>query len=211
MKDRSAMTRWQRRVAVYRCCLYKAEFDVPDEYKYLKFQGSDKVNTIVKNSVGREIKPNLNKGIPIEDAVIWFTAVWENYNNEFFEEYKIDHKEGKDWASEGLKSLLQFLTRKTHPKTSKTDNEKYKKPDHYGYKILSQIKEFHTATIGKPFQEEIIQSLRDGKVVLVDLSQGNPVIQAHYSENYVKKYLKMLSITSIKNETNNNKSNFTLK
>lgn len=200
MNDRSAVTRWQRRVAAYRCCLYRAEFEVPEEYKYLKFPGRAKINTIVKDVEGREIAPNDKTGIPIEDAVIWFSRVWENYNNEFFTEYRKDHS--KEWASESFKFLLEFLTRKRFPKPSKTDPETYKKPDHAGYRMLAGVKEFHTAK-GGAYQEKIIDSLRDGKIVLVDLSQGNPLIQSHYSEQLCEKIFKDAIDNFIKNETNN--------
>ena len=50
-------------------------------------------------------------GISLDDAVTWWSAVWENYaNHSFFAEYK--RKKGKEWADEDLKTLLRFLTRK---------------------------------------------------------------------------------------------------
>ena len=40
----------------------------------------------------------------------------------------------------------------------------------------------HTDTIGKPFEKEIIEELRKGGIVIVDLSQGDSDIQRLYSE-----------------------------
>ena len=82
-------TRWQRKIAAYQCCLFKAGYKIPSDFK-LTFQGKQEINSACKEN---GIDPS--KGINIDDAVIWFTWVAENYNtNQFFDNYK--KKEGKE-------------------------------------------------------------------------------------------------------------------
>ena len=42
------------------------------------------------------------------------------------------------------------------------------------------MRAYHTSASGKTFLDEIIELLRAGKIVIVDLSQGDPVIQRTY-------------------------------
>jgi len=44
----------------------------------------------------------------------------------------------------------------------------------------------HSKESGASFEQEIINYLRDGKIVVVDLSQGDPTIQRLYSEKICK-------------------------
>ena len=53
-----------------------------------------------------------SKGITLEQAVNWFTTVWDIYEDDhFFQDYR--SKKGHEWADEDLKSLLVMLTRKS--------------------------------------------------------------------------------------------------
>jgi len=165
-KDFSARTRFSRIKAAYLCCLYKAGFTVPKGF-VLKFDGEKSLNTFAKKS---GIDPS--KGVSFDDAVIWFTAIWEKYNtDEFFDEYKKD--KGHEWADEDLKALLVFLTRKSKPGSNSLVN---------GFIKLRTIQNLHTDTVGKPFEKEIVEELRKGGIVIVDLSQGDIEIQQLYSE-----------------------------
>ena len=102
----------------------------------------------------------------------WFTAVWEHYDDlEFFKNYK--KKKGHEWADEDLKALLVFLTRKSKPGSNSLVN---------GYLKIRSVQDLHTDTVGKPFEKEIVEELRKGGVVIVDLSQGDSDIQRLYSE-----------------------------
>ena len=85
-----------------------------------------------------------------------------NYNShEFFDNYKKD--KGHEWADEDLKAILVFLTGK---------RQGAKQVNLSGYKKLAPIKEQHTPKVDKPFQKDIIERLRKGDIVIVDLSQG---------------------------------------
>jgi hypothetical protein len=106
--DRSAMTRWERKKAAYLCCLYRAGFKVPHGFT-VKFQGNKEVNQLVRQD--GSIDPS--KGVGLEDATTWFTAVWDNHEGQFFTDYK--RKNGREWADEDLKAMMVFLSRKTRP------------------------------------------------------------------------------------------------
>ncbi|WP_392530237.1 ATP-binding protein [Nostoc sp. C117] len=185
--DFSATTRYERKKAAYLCCLYKAGFIVPDNFK-VKFDGRKELNQLVKED--ESIDPS--KGISLEEASNWFTTIWENYNNDFFSKYKKD--KGHEWADEDLKALLIFLTRKTQPTGKATIN---------GYIKLRDIAILHTETVGKPFEEEIIEELRKGQIIIVDLSQGDPEIQRLYSERICRQIFADAMNRFIHNISNN--------
>jgi uncharacterized protein DUF87 len=165
--DYSAQTRYGRVKAAYLCSLYRAGFRPPKDFK-VKFDGeATTLNVLAKDS---GIDPS--KGITLQDAVNWFTAVWEHYDDlEFLKNYK--KKKGHEWADEDLKALLVFLTRKSKPGSNSLVN---------GYLKIRSVQDLHTDTVGKPFETEIIDELRKGGIVIVDLSQGDSDIQRLYSE-----------------------------
>jgi hypothetical protein len=64
------------------------------------------------------------------------------------------------------------LTRKSRPGGSATQS---------GFKKLTPLRQYHTDAVQHTFFEDIEALLRQGKIVIVDLSQGDPVVQADYS------------------------------
>ena len=163
----SAKIRYNRKVAAYQCCLYKAGFPHPRGFK-VTFEGQKELNQLVK--ADGSIDPS--SGIGLEEACEWFSTIWDQYETSpYLRDYKA--KNGNEWADEDLKALLVFLTRRRKPGGNQ---------DVSGYLKLRSLKELHTDTTGKPFEDELIGELRAGRIVIVDLSQGNPEVQRLYSE-----------------------------
>lgn len=184
--DYSAYTRLSRVVAAYKCVLFKAGFKQSKMKIY--FPGKKDINDLS----GREIDPT--KGVSIEDACAWFEAVWENYDDVFFSKYK--EQNGKEWADEDLKSVLKVLCKAT-------EGKKVGSSGMSGFKKLEPIRVFHTTTITNSYENEIINELRDGKIVIVDLSQGNPTIQEINSERLCKRIFADSMNLFTKNEVEN--------
>jgi DNA helicase HerA-like ATPase len=162
-QDASATTRHERRLACYQAILGEAGFNVPGGHR-VRFSGCKEVN----DAVGLDPK----KGITVEQAAQWFGWVWENYDShQFFTTYR--RQKSREWADDDLKSLMRFLTRKSRPGGQ---------PSEAGFRKLVRLRELHTATLQKSYEQEIVELLRDGKIVIIDLSQGDPVIQRTYSD-----------------------------
>jgi hypothetical protein len=188
--DKSAKTRHERKLACYLACLYKAGFKVPSGFK-VKFSSS---KDLVNNAIVPDLKPE--DGISLDDAATWFERIWAAYdNNPYFITYPNTHK-GKEWADEDLKALMVFLCRR---KTS-TGNANIS-----GFRKLQNtlILGLHTTSTEKPFQFEIIEALRNGMIVIVDLSQGDPVVQSLYSERICRQLFADAMDRFVKNVPNN--------
>jgi hypothetical protein len=171
--DRSARVRFARKVAAYQCCLYRAGFKPPEGLKKIKFEGNAALN-----SLAREENPiDPSKGITLQEATDWFASVWGHYeDNPYIVDYRKEH--GHEWADEDLKALLVFLTRTKTPGGN---------PNVSGYIKLKPLLPLHTDKSDEPFDEVIIERLREGKIVIIDLSQGDPDVQRLYSERICRK------------------------
>ena len=185
--DKSAMTRYERKKAAYLCCLYRAGLKPPKGFK-VKFSGNEELNKIVQE----EGKIDPKKGLNLDDAANWFEVIWDNYNDDFFKNYS--KKRGKEWADEDLKALLVFLSRKRNPGKSANIS---------GYRKLRSLINLHTVSIDVPFEEEIIKALKNGKIIIVDLSQGDPLIQRLFSERICQKIFMDSMKRFIENKPNN--------
>jgi hypothetical protein len=134
-----------------------------------------------------------SKGVSLDVAVNWFTTVWDNYeDHDFFSDYK--KKNGHEWAEEDLKAIMVFLSRKRKPGGN---------ADVDGFIKLRGIVELHTETVDKPFEAEIVEQLRAGRIVIIDLSQGNPEIQTLYSERICRHIFSDAMARFIANKPNN--------
>jgi hypothetical protein len=183
----SAYTRWERKLAAYQCCLYLAGFKPPSNFK-IKFTGNDEIN----NKIKKDTVVNPKNGISFDDAIAWFTWVVENKDCQFFQDYK--SKKGHDWVDEDLKALLVILTRKRNL----TGNASLT-----GYRKLVPLKDYHTISVDTAFEIEITNSLRNGGIVIIDLSQGDPLIQRTYSERICKGLFSNSMSNFIGNKPNN--------
>src|SRR4029079_1688973 len=100
--DKGAHIRWQRVAAAYRAVLYAAGF--PMGSSKITFQGNKDLNALCGG-----LDPK--KGLSGDEAVRWFTTIWENYDSaQCFADYKRD--KGREWADEDLKAVLVMLTRR---------------------------------------------------------------------------------------------------
>ncbi|WP_206170654.1 ATP-binding protein [Spirosoma pollinicola] len=142
------------------------------------------------NALAGGIDPS--KGIKLDDAIKWWTTIWSNYpTHSFFTNYLAS--KGHEWADEGLKALLVMLTQKKTPTSAIVS----------GYQKLNGIRSQHTEQDGKPFEDDIINHLRSGGIVIADLSQGDPALQRMFSERICRKIFQDSMARFIANEPNN--------
>lgn len=171
--NKSAAIRYDRRVAAYLCCLHRAGFEAPVSFK-VKFTASNDVRTAVNAGV------DPSKGISLEEAATWWEQFWEVYGSApVFVTYKQQNQ--REWADEDLKALLVMLTRKRTPGGS---------ADCSGFRILREISDQHTAADQKPFDQDIVENLRAGRIVIVDLSLGEETIQRMFTERITRRLFK---------------------
>jgi DNA helicase HerA-like ATPase len=181
--DRSAKVRRARVVSAYKALLSKAGF-ATDNAK-VSFDGNQNVNTIAG---GKDPK----NGLTYSEAADWFSAVWDSYNEPYFSDYK--KKNGKEWADEDLQAILKMLTRKSKPGGAATTS---------GFLKLRQFANYHSPTNRSSFEEDIVAKLRNGKIVIIDLSQGDPRLQATYSERICGRIFNDAMHRFIENEAAN--------
>lgn len=181
-----------RKVAAYRCCLKLAGFPISGPDK-LYFQGSSELNEQIK--VGsKTVEPNLKTGISYDEAIMWFSQVWKNYNEwSYLKSY--ESKKGREWADNDLKALLRFLSQFRSPGEKGPINS---------YIKLKILLKYHSPTAGILFENEIEKLVRAGNIVIVDLSQGDPEIQNLYSE----KICRAIFASSMNNFIEANPNNF---
>lgn len=167
--DFGAKTRYAVKEAAYKSCLKAAGF--ADKGETVRFK-VDK--TIRESKIPGLDGIDPDSGISLDTAVLWFTAAWTNYNDPSgpFQNYKRTHQ-GREWADEDLQTLMRFLTRRAKPDGA---------PNEAGFRKLIPYRDLHTSTVDKPFEDEIVELLRAGKIVILDLSQGDPNVQRMYSE-----------------------------
>jgi DNA helicase HerA-like ATPase len=187
-RNGSAWTRYNRMLAAYQCCLYRAGFSVPRGHT-IKFKGRKELNEIIKDG---GLDPS--QGVSLEEASLWFERVWEIFlenESSFFSDYKKD--KGSDYLDEDFKAVLTMLTKKTEGRGAAIG----------GFLKFRPIKNQHTSTVDDPFPEEIESYLRSGNIVIVDLSQGDVAIQAMYSEMICQKIFASSMGRFIENKPNN--------
>ena len=169
---KSAITRYERKVAVLKCCLYRADFK-PD-VEQLSFNVLEEILTEVIE-IGNLNKLKPSESITFDQAILFWETLWENYPNlESIKKYL--KKNEKDWAGEELKTLLQMLTGKKEGKTGGATVSGYKKL------MRPEIKGLHTEKAEALFEDDIIKKLRNGKIIIVDLSEGAEITRQIYSE-----------------------------
>jgi hypothetical protein len=189
--DKGSVTRYDRRVAAYKACLFAAGFKAPAG-EQVKFTSSAEIR-------GSDI-PGLDgvdpsKGISLEETKLWFGAACDHYRESGgpFEESKKKNG-GREWADEDMQTLMRFLTRKAKPGGA---------PNESGYRKLIRARELHTNTVGQPFEEEIVSLLRRGEIVIIDLSQGDPEIQQTYADRVCRRIFGDAIARFIANESTN--------
>ncbi|HEA7079320.1 TPA: DUF87 domain-containing protein [Escherichia coli] len=186
----SEWTRYNRLAAAYKCCLFRAHFIKPNGEKIYFKGAADLNNSIVE---GRTIDPT--KGLSFDEACLWFERVWEQYNDlQYIKDYV--KKESKEWANNDLKAMLVFLS---------TFRSPGKKGQVSGYKkiFVKQLHQLHTTSMEESFETEIPRLLQQGKIVIVDLSQGEPVVQRLFSEKICHSTFNLAMDRFIKNLPNN--------
>jgi DNA helicase HerA-like ATPase len=169
----SAKTRFDRRVAVYHCMIFRAGFKAPAGMK-VSFAASENV----RNEVDSTVDPS--KGLSLEDASNWWEKFWEVYDSAAFNAaYK--KKNQREWADDDLKALLVMLTRRRDSGGS---------IDCTGYRNLRPIVPQHTDLSMTPFEDDILSALRAGRIVIADLSSGDEELQRMYSERITRKVFR---------------------
>lgn len=185
----STKARYDRRFAVYLCCLHRARFPAAENF-IVRFNA----NQDVRNAIQYNVDPS--QGLTLEQAANWWESFWDIYEEDatgVFSKYK--KQKGHEWADEDLKALLVMLTRKS--KSGGTANVS-------GFRIFDPIREQHTSTVQQPFDQDILRNLREGKIIIVDLSLGNPEIQKMFSERICQR----IFADAIHRFTSNNPNNF---
>lgn len=186
--EKIAANLYDRKTALYKACLYAAGFKT--NQNRVKFFGD--ANTI--NNIIPSIQPH--NGITYDECITWFTSIYEatadpNLSNHFTA-YR--QAKGFDYLDEDMRALLVFLTRKSTPNGSANLS---------GFRKLRAISNLHTPTVQESFEIEIVKALREGKIVIIDLSQGDPLIQRLYSEKICSRIFNDSMNNFIKTSPNN--------
>lgn len=186
-KDFGLHQRWELKSAIYRCLLYKAEFELKDKENYrISFIANKDVRTRVENSKKKDESDQsnyykINEGkngrvsMPISKACEWFIEARKVNKDDDGHPLK-SSSSGEDWFDGDCKAMLNMLAQKN-------DKDSYIR----GYRILINAKEFHSSDRdSEEVCEEIYEYLKKGKVVILDMSVGMAALREKISKDIAK-------------------------
>ncbi len=172
-EDGSAITRHRRRVLFYRALLYKAGLKPSDNVEAFtdRLFNKDLLNAInndFENANGKDPASYgacvtiLRKKNPSWSEMAQASEVLRNYIADrtsgfghFDTKYIQDHTSGS-WADDDLKKILEMFAYSN------------------GSRLVGRVKEQHTHTTGTDYAKDIYDHLKEGKLVIIDQSSGNP-------------------------------------
>ena len=195
--DRSATTRYNRRVLAYRTLLHKAGFLVPSNIvpsteklfgeelikgkpnarKSEPFNGMQDVTSDPDNSdrfkAAADVlsKPNPSWGAleTAFEALYDFlnTREYKNFNNWYVNDRP--DASGENWADEDLKKILAMFSQAN------------------GARQIGQVRALHTPQTNTDYADDIYQELLEGKLVIIDQSSGDPEINDSSARRIIQK------------------------
>lgn len=168
--------RWQVRVAAYQTMLYMAGFDVtiahsqgaPPNFR-VKFSANENVRKAVDETADKNFK-NPKYGLTLDEAKEWFLAVREANTNS-----TLKSSSGKSWLDSDTKAMLNMMAQRN-------ENETFIK----GYKVLVSARSYHSPRRSQEVGTEIYNYLRDGKIVVLDLSVGDAELREKISKQIAR-------------------------
>jgi hypothetical protein len=165
-RDKSAHNRWRVRVAAYQAMLHRAEFPAPDGHT-VSFEANQDVRDAVQqqSSAPTSLK-NPKNGLTLDEAVRWFRAARAANR-----EAQLTSSSGNPWLDEDTVAILNMIE-------SKNTNDAYIN----GYRVLTDAKRYHSPRRSQDVGEEIYQHLMNGRIVILDLSVGDPSLRDRISE-----------------------------
>jgi len=168
-----AYKRWRVRVAAYKALLHRAEFPAPRNHRVF-FQANSTVQAAV-NQAAKEIFNEPDKelkapsdGLTLDEAVDWFLAARAANRKS---KLKSSTDKRKDWLDGDTKAILNMIA-------GANDNDAYI----IGYKLLADARKYHSSRRTQEVGDEIYQHLVKGKVVILDLSIGDPILRDKISK-----------------------------
>ena len=160
----SAYNRWEVRVAAYQALLYEAGFEAPRGH-LVKFKANKEVLDAVRNAGGPS--PSPTSGFTLPQAVEWFKAAREangGSNN------NLRSSSGNPWLDNDTRAILNLIAKKNDGGTFIR-----------GYNNLTDAIPYHSPRRSKEVGDEIYAHLEAGKIVILDLSVGNPELRERIS------------------------------
>jgi hypothetical protein len=161
------MKRWQRKAAAYKALLFRAGFQPPSVTYRVKFDARAEIKEAVRVTAGQEFPDPKTSGLTLQQAVDWFSAL-----RAANKPTPLESTSGKQWVDEDLACLLNMLVRKG-------DNDTYIS----GYTVLARAMDYHTHHRSKKVGEEIYEHLTAGKIVVLDLSVGQPEVREQIAKD----------------------------
>lgn len=170
--------RWQVRVAAYKVLLYQAGFQLPSKDYKVKFPVSKEVREIVRQQAEDYDFPEWKSGVEfsLSDAYDWFIAAREaNLKTPLKSSTK-----GKNWVDDTLQNLLNMIAQRG-------DNKNFIS----GFRILTDGVKYHSPRRSREVAGEIYDYLQQGKIVILDLSVGDPRIREKVSKEIAGKIFNL--------------------
>lgn len=150
-------TMYQVKVAAYRAVLARAGYELPPDFKFV-FE----VNAGVRNKVNPAVDPA--NGLTAQQTVEWFQLLRQIQD-------ELITGTGGSWVEPDTNVLINLLLQKN-------DQGGYIP----GFRRLQPFKDYHAPKRTSDVCEEIYSHLVNGKIVILDLSVGEPVLRERLSK-----------------------------
>ena len=169
--ERSEFTRWQVKVAAYKALLYVAGFAPPENHK-VKFSANQQIRQSVDGQAGQPLQ-DPTSGLSLPQALTWFMALREvNLQTPIVS----SSGSGKPWVDDTLQTLLDMMAQKRGASSFIS-----------GYRILADALKYHSPRRTADVADEIYDFLKNGKIVILDLSVGDARIRDKVSTQIAAK------------------------
>ena len=176
----------------YQCCLYRAGFAVAGTARTVKFKSSQEIRdpaspgstASTRRMASRSTRPSL-----------WFTAAWENYETPAARSRPTSSRTAARMGRRGPADADAVPDAQ-----SQAGRERRARRLPQAHPCVD---DFHTATLGKSFEDEIVELLRDGKIVIDRPLARRPEIQRTYSDRVCRRIFADAMERFIANEPTN--------
>ena len=176
--DKSATCRHNRRVLAYRALLFKAGFKVPSNLtpitsglfgkELVKFLKEDKSrNAAVYKAVAEKLEDTNKtwaKVVQIFDGLAEYISDTKSNYGQFESEYVKNSSTGDTWADDNIGKILTMFS---YPN---------------GSRQIGKAAEQHSADTTTDYAADIYTHLKEGKLVIIDQSSGEPELNKSSAE-----------------------------